>query len=56
MVKRYKITNYATGEVMTFINRRLWEQEIDFLRKQNNDRWIFTLCKNHPRHMVITSK
>lgn len=56
VVKRYKITDYANDFVYTYLSRKAWRDEIDLLRKIYGDTCIFTICKNHPRHMVITKR
>lgn len=56
MLKRYKITDYAEGVVYTYLSRKAWEGQIALLRKVYKENCIFTLCKYHPRHMVITHR
>ena len=56
MLKRYKITDYADGMVYVYLNRKSWNDQITLLRYKYKDECIFTICKNHPRHMVITHK
>lgn len=56
MIKRYKITDYFEGTIYTFLDRKRWNNQITLLRYRYKDECIFTICKNHPRHMVITKR